>query len=92
MYSFEWDEEKNKKNIQKHGISFEDAIEVFKDNNRVVIQDIKHSKVEKRLYCIGFVQSDIVTVRYTLRENTIRIFGAGYWRDGKKLYEKTNKI
>lgn len=92
MYRFDWDEAKNKKNIQKHGISFEDAIEVFKDNNRVIIQDIKHSKVEKRLYCIGLVQSDILTVRYTLRGNTIRIFGAGYWRDGKKLYEKTNKI
>ncbi len=32
-----------------------------------------------------------MTVRFTYRENVIRIIGAGYWRRGKKIYEKAQK-
>jgi hypothetical protein len=32
----------------------------------------------------------IITVRFTYRYGKIRIFGAGYWRKGKKEYEKKN--
>jgi hypothetical protein len=38
------------------------------------------------------VAEGILTVRFTWRNQTIRIFGAGYWRKGKKLYEKENKL
>ena len=38
---FEWDEEKNRKNIKKHGISFELAAKVFLDENRIENYDIK---------------------------------------------------
>jgi len=41
---------------------------------------------------LGKVSGGIVTVRFTYRLNKIRIFGAGYWRKGKKIYEKENKI
>lgn len=34
----------------------------------------------------------VATVRFTVRNDKIRIFGAGYWRQGKKIYEKENKI
>jgi hypothetical protein len=33
-----------------------------------------------------------VTVRFTLREGVIRIYGAGYWRKGKKIYEEANQL
>ncbi len=33
-----------------------------------------------------------MTVRFTIRDNKIRIFGAGYWREGKKKYEEKNKL
>ena len=36
------------------------------------------------------VDEGIVTVRFTVRNNKIRIIGAGYWRKGKKIYEKEN--
>ncbi|MEI6747001.1 MAG: hypothetical protein WCL34_13640 [Methylococcaceae bacterium] len=36
--------------------------------------------------------SSILTVRFTYRHNRIRIIGAGYWRKGKKIYEKENNL
>lgn len=47
---------------------------------------------EERFFCIGKVNEGIITVRFTYRHQKIRIFGAGYWRKGRKLYEKQNKI
>lgn len=90
--SFEWDETKNKTNQRKHGISFEEAQYAFLDHKRVVAKDLEHSKTEERFYCFGKIDEDIVTVRFTYRENKIRIIGAGYWRKGKRIYEKENKI
>jgi uncharacterized DUF497 family protein len=92
QFSFEWDEEKNKINIEKHYISFYEAQKAFLDLNRVVLKDLDHSNNEKRYFCLGKVEEHILTVRFTIRNNCIRIFGAGYWRKGKKIYEKENKI
>lgn len=89
---FEWDEAKNKHNRQKHGVSFERAKEAFLDPSRVIIEDLDHSSGEKRWFCMGEVEGGILTVRFTYRRKTIRIFGAGYWRKGRKRYEKENKI
>lgn len=88
---FDWDEKKNIKNKSKHGVRFEDCIEVFTDTNRVILEDFKHSNQEDRFYCIGKCKLGIVTVRFTFRENSIRIFGAGKWRKGKKIYEEKYK-
>lgn len=90
MVHFEWDESKNKENQLKHGISFNFAQYAFKDDKRVILEDLNHSEKEKRYYCIGKIEDGIVTVRFTFRQNVIRIFGAGYWRKGKKIYEKEN--
>jgi len=87
--AFEWDSGKNEANIAKHGISFFDAQRAFLDPNRIIAQDLEHSKNEARYYCFGKVDGSIVTVRFTYRNQTIRIFGAGYWRQGRKIYEKT---
>jgi len=88
--SFDWDEEKNRRNQIKHHVSFAEAQYAFADGRRVVLKDHAHSDLEERFYCIGKVGDGIMTVRFTFRENTIRIFGAGYWRKGKKIYEEQN--
>jgi uncharacterized DUF497 family protein len=86
---FEWHDSKNKSNIAKHGISFHAAKYAFFDAESVIILDRKHSSSEKRYYCIGKAKNgEIATVRFTLRDSHIRIIGAGYWREGKKLYEQ----
>ena len=89
---FEWDRQKDEMNREKHGISFSFAREAFDDPRRVVARDLTHSDREERYFCFGKVEEEVVTVRFTYREHTIRIIGAGYWRKGKAAYEKENKI
>ncbi|MEY3182680.1 MAG: hypothetical protein RLZ35_665 [Pseudomonadota bacterium] len=90
MASFEWDSRKNEENINKHGISFYEAQQVFLDPSRVIAKDKKHSNNEPRFYCFGKLSSGIATVRFTYRNSIIRLIGAGYWRRGKKIYEQEN--
>lgn len=90
MASFEWDESKNKINQEKHNVSFELAQWVFFDENRIIIKDASHSEEEERFFCIGKVGKGIITVRFSYRNEKIRIFGAGYWRKGKKTYGQQN--
>ena len=87
---FEWDEFKNQANIEKHGVSFEDARLAFLDPNRKVRLNAKHSKskMEKRYFCFGKIEGRVLTVRFTMRGENIRIIGAGYWREGRKIYEQ----
>ena len=90
--SFEWDPEKDLGNQAKHGVPFADAQYAFADPRRVIAEDLSHSKTEKRYYCFGKVGEGILTVRFTYRRGIIRIFGAGYWRRGKEIYERENHI
>ncbi|MBU1086878.1 MAG: BrnT family toxin [Candidatus Omnitrophica bacterium] len=89
---FEWDQKKDRLNQEKHGVPFAIAQLAFLDSMRIIANDLKHSKKETRYYCIGKVHAGIITVRFTYRKKIIRIIGAGYWRKGKVLYEKKNKI
>lgn len=89
--SFEWDEEKSRFNYDKHGVTFELAQLAFLDERRVIAEDLSHSQDEQRFYCFGMVEDAIMTVRFTWRENRIRIFGAGYWRKGRRIYDRENK-
>ena len=86
--SFIWDASRESTNIHKHGIDFTTASKAFKDPNRKIYIDSKHSLKEERLFCIGKVEKRITTVRFIYRDDKIRIFGAGYWRKGKVYYEK----
>jgi uncharacterized protein len=87
---FVWNAVKEKANIRQHGLSFQEAVEAFSDARRIIARDDGHSREEERLFCIGSIQGRIATVRFTFREKIIRIFGAGYWRKGRKVYEKAN--
>jgi len=89
---FEWDEDKAAENLRKHGVSFELAQHAFLDPRRVFYRDSKHSGSEKRFYCFGQVAEGILTVRFTYRGHVIRIIGAGYWREGRRIYEEKNSI
>jgi len=89
---FEWNPNKDRENQDKHGISFAKAQYAFADPRRVIAEDLSHSGREKRYYCFGTVGGGILTVRFTYRAGVIRIFGAGYWRKGKAIYERENKV
>lgn len=85
--SFVWDADKEIENIKKHKVDFVTASKVFFDKKRVIFKDEKHSKDEARLFCIGKIANKVLTVRFTYRNELIRILGAGYWRKGRKYYE-----
>jgi len=89
---FDWDPGKDQENREKHGVAFAMAQFAFADPRRVIAEDLSHSSSEKRYYCFGRVGDGIVTVRFTWREGVIRIFGAGYWRKGKRIYERENPV
>lgn len=71
--TFEYDKEKNLKNIEKHGISFRNAARVFFDYDRIEMYDDEHSENEERYNTIGSIGAsigaaeDILFVVYTER-------------------------
>ena len=87
--NFEWDPQKDSINRSKHHVSFSQARLAFIDPHRIIALDHKHSTAEEtRYFCFGKVGDRVLTVRFTHRQNNIRIFGAGYWREGRKRYER----
>ena len=85
---FIWDADKEELNIAKHGIDFTTAAKAFLDPERKIFTDSIHGEEEPRYFCVGMADGRIITVRFTYREEHIRIFGAGYWRKGRGYYEK----
>ena len=96
---FEWDENKEKINIKKHGISFEVAMSVFNDPYRLDQFDVEHSIDEDRFNVIGNVTEQgiiLLTVTYTLREEqrVYRIISArrATKKEEKKYYDSYKNI
>lgn len=75
---FEWDDEKEQRNIKKHGIDFSTAALVFGDNNRIEKYDDLHSDEEDRYITIGSIGgvAVVVMVVYTERGTAVRIISA----------------
>ena len=92
MVHFEWDEAKDAANRLKHGVSFAEAQGAFLDPRRVIARDLKHGGPEERYFCLGKIHEEILTVRFTYRGEAIRIIGAGYWRNGRRIYEEENSL
>lgn len=73
----EWDETKAALNLQKHGVSFEDATLIFYDLGRIETYDGREDYNEDRWATIGLAYSAVLYVVYTVREEeTIRIISA----------------
>jgi len=66
---FEWDEVKNRKNIEKHGIDFNNAIAIFDDDNRIEGIDGRNDYGETRIQVIGEAKPGVLMVVYTWRKN-----------------------
>jgi len=75
--TFEWDRRKAASNLQKHGVSFEEAATAFGDPLSVTIQDPDHSEEEERFILLGRSETErLLTVVHTERGDTIRIISA----------------
>lgn len=77
--SFEWDLQKAATNLQKHGVSFEDARTVFSDDQARLMDDPDHSEDEERFLLLGLSSSLrllVVVHCYRAEGNVIRIISA----------------
>jgi uncharacterized DUF497 family protein len=74
---FEWDPEKAKRNLTKHGVSFDEAVTAFYDPLSATFDDPDHSDEEQRYITIGFSsQGRLLVVGHTERGEIIRIISA----------------
>jgi uncharacterized DUF497 family protein len=74
---FEWDAQKARADLRKHGVDFAGAVTVFEDEQAVTIRDDVSAVDEQRYVSVGRdVRGRILVVAYTWRGNRIRIFSA----------------
>lgn len=74
---FEWDSEKARRNLAKHGVSFEEAATAFADPLSITRFDPDHSDDEDRFLLLGATQAGcLVVVAHTDRNDSIRIISA----------------
>ena len=73
---FEWDDGKAAANARKHGVTFEEARDVFRDPLAVELLDDREAYGEDRFVLIGMTQSRVLVVVYVLREQRNRIISA----------------
>lgn len=87
---FEWDINKNKANIQKHGINFEGAVGIF--IGATTKRTVLHSTGELRVVAVGVMVDVFVTVIYTMRMDRKRIISARRSRQKEVFdYEQRHK-
>jgi uncharacterized protein len=75
---FEWDPKKERSNVEKHGVGFREAKELFISGvDFLELYDGEHSELEERFIAIGPIRRGLVLVVYTERiEDTVRIISA----------------
>jgi Uncharacterized protein conserved in bacteria len=77
MILIRWDDKKQKSNIEKHDVAFDDAATLFSDEDAIEFFDVSHSTNEDRFLIIGKVLSGrVLMVVYSFRRS----------RDGKEIY------
>ncbi len=87
---FDWDPAKRVSNARKHGITFEEASEVFDDPMRIEWVSSDPADDEERLTTVGRVKRRILTVVYTERERFIRLISARKAsRDERRDYDQS---
>ena len=93
---FEWDESKDQSNQLKHGVSFEEASELFsRDVETLEIFDELHSELEDRFISIGPIKRGLVLVVWTERDvDVIRIISARWAtaRESQKYHDYLEDI
>jgi len=91
MLKFEWEPQKAKINLKKHGVSFAEASTAFEDVLSLTIDDPLHSTDEERLVLIGMsFKNRLTIVVHTERGNNIRIISARKATKKERKYYENN--
>lgn len=87
---FEWDRSKAKRNLQKHRISFDEAVTVFFDPLAATVDDVDHSVSERRYLTIGYsARGRLLVVAHTDRGTAVRIVSARLATAGERKRHET---
>ena len=86
---FEWDDEKSRRNLAKHGIDFDDAKEVF--YGPVIIRQSNRGN-EERWVAVGYLENRLVAVVFTRRGDVIRIISARRARKNEEREYRNAKV
>ncbi|OGE19143.1 hypothetical protein A3A14_01490 [Candidatus Daviesbacteria bacterium RIFCSPLOWO2_01_FULL_43_38] len=91
IIGFQWDKGNVDKSYKKHGITTNEAEEIFVDENVFLVEDLKHPQSEQRLVAIGkSSQGKVLFVVFTVRKDKIRIISVRMANaKERRLYEKT---
>lgn len=89
-YLFEWDAEKAERNLQKHGVGFDEASTVFGDPLSLLLSDPEHSSEELRFILLGMSnRSRLLVVAFAERPPRTRLISARQaTRREQKRYEE----
>lgn len=81
---FEWDPEKSDKNLESHGVTFQEATEIWQGLHLEVEEIAKTKYGEKRSATIGLIKGEVYTAIWTKRSNALRLISVRRARDGEK--------
>ena len=92
VVEFDWDETKNRANVEKHGVDFRDVKDVFRDV-RVTAIDDRREYGENRKVTIGQIGDRVLVVVYAEREGVVRIISArrANRRERSRYYERLRR-
>lgn len=90
--AFEWHSSKAESNLEKHGVSFDEATTVFDDPFAEFLPDLRHSIGEQRFTCLGTSAAGrLLAVYFTERGDDVRIISAREMEPKERRdYEKGN--
>ncbi len=90
---FEWEPEKDRDHLARHGISFDEASTVFGDPFAVTIDDPDHSTEERRFVTTGYsTRQRIIIVVHTDRDDSVRLISAREVTPAeRRVYEQEGK-
>lgn len=89
---FEWDTQKNLLNQKKHGVSFEEAIQIW-EKPYVEVEDIAYTKTEKRSATLGKIGEKLYVAIWTKRKEKIRLITVRRARKNEeKIYQEKISI
>lgn len=81
---YEWDEHKNRRNLEKHRISFEDAVEILESSKKLVCISQDKGSDDNLYIAVGVLNGKHYSVIYTMRADAVRIISARRSRDDEK--------
>lgn len=89
---FEWDQDKAKNNLQKHGVAFEEAMSVWNDEFAAFLHDPAHSIDEDRFLLIGYSsKNNLLFISFTERNSKIRIISTRKATKSERKRHEENK-